>query len=90
MDMDMDHVHAPLLTWTLRLKCGCPRCTLKDGSPWRVIVEKNNRVSHNDRLPLLDGWNFCQYLRTRRCPPWPPRAVPSERGRAVPTVLMTD
>jgi len=44
------------------------RCNRKDGTPWSVTIERNNRVSHNDRWPLVSGWNFCQYLEAYRKP----------------------
>ena len=38
------------------------RCTKQDGSPWDVLVERQNRITHNDRLPLMKGWDWCDFL----------------------------
>lgn len=54
-----------------------PKCALEDGRPWTVVVEQNNRISHNDRWPLIDGWNFCQYLREYRKPDAPVYCITS-------------
>ena len=35
------------------------RCELKGGGRWWVTVEKNNRISHNDRFPLAEGYARC-------------------------------
>lgn len=47
---------------------GRPKCALDNGRPWYVTVEQNNRISHNDRLPLAEGYDFCRYLREYRDP----------------------
>lgn len=59
------------------LESGHPKCALADGSPWRVVVESNNRISHNDREPILSGWNFCQYLGEYRKPDAPVYCITS-------------
>jgi hypothetical protein len=56
---------------------GARRCEIEDGRPFYVIVEKNNRVSHNDRLPLQDGWDFCKFLREYRKPDAPTYVIQS-------------
>lgn len=50
---------------------GAPMCELKDGGPWHVTVEKNNRITHNDRWPLVAGYDFCRYVREYREPDAP-------------------
>ena len=47
------------------------KCNLDNGWPWYVTVEQNNRISHNDRWPLVDGWDFCKFLREYRKPDAP-------------------
>ena len=38
-------------------------CKLENGAPWRVLVEKQNRITQNDRHPLMPGdWDFCKFL----------------------------
>lgn len=42
-------------------------CALEGGLPWRVLVERNNRVVRNDRHPLMydeanNLWSFCDFL----------------------------
>jgi len=37
-------------------------CDLEDGRPWRVLVEKQNRITQNDRHPLMPDWTFCKFL----------------------------
>ncbi len=37
-------------------------CELEGGQPWHVLVEKQNRITQNDRHPLMPNWNFCQFL----------------------------
>ena len=43
-------------------------CALEDGEPWRVLVEKQNRITQNDRHPLMPDWDFCRFLREYRKP----------------------
>ena len=43
-------------------------CKLEDGKPWQVLVEKQNRITQNDRHPLMAGWTFCQFLQSYRTP----------------------
>ena len=38
------------------------QCKLEGGAPWHVLVEKQNRITQNDRNPLMHGWEFCQFL----------------------------
>ena len=59
---------------------GYPRCALQDGRKWYVTVEKNNRISHNDRLPLMDGWDFCKFLHAYRQPDAPTYCIHSITG----------
>jgi hypothetical protein len=35
------------------------RCELMGGGRWWVTVEMNNRISHNDRFPLAEGYARC-------------------------------
>ena len=45
--------------------CGVPtvaQCDLEDGRPWMVLVEKQNRITQNDRHPLMPNWSFCKFL----------------------------
>ena len=40
-------------------------CTLGDkNDSWHVLVEKQNRITQNDRHPLMEGWTFCQFLES--------------------------
>lgn len=41
-------------------------CNMSDGRPWRVLVEKQNRITANNRHPVMDGWTFCQFLTEYR------------------------
>lgn len=50
---------------------GTPMCELKGGGSWRMTVEKNNRITHNDRWPLVDNYDFCRFLREYRQPDAP-------------------
>ena len=44
-------------------------CKLTDGRPWQVLVEKQNRITSNDRHPLMPpGFDFCQFLAAYRDP----------------------
>ena len=44
------------------------QCMLSDGRPWRVLVEKQNRITQNDRNPLMPDWDFCKFLTEYRKP----------------------
>ena len=37
-------------------------CSLASGTPWYVLVEKQNRITQNDRHPLMPDWDFCKFL----------------------------
>ena len=78
---------------------GSPKCALENGRPFPVIVEKNNRVSHNDRHPLEPGWNFCDFLAAYRAPDAPnycinsiteDSLVPLTKHLKLPEVLACD
>ena len=28
-----------------------------------ALIEKQNRITHNDRHPLMTGWTFCDFLK---------------------------
>jgi len=47
------------------------RCELMGGGRWWVTVEMNNRISHNDRFPLAEGYDFCRFIREYRHPDAP-------------------
>lgn len=42
-------------------------CNLTNGAPWHVLVEKQNRITQNDRHPLVP-LTFCQFLESYRKP----------------------
>jgi hypothetical protein len=54
-----------------------PKCALENGRPWFVTVERNNRISHNDRLPLENGWDWCRFVREYRKPDSPTYCIHS-------------
>ena len=42
-------------------------CKLSNGQDWITIVEKNKRITHNDRLPFMDDINtFCDFITNYR------------------------
>jgi len=43
-------------------------CKHESGAPLRVIVEKQNRVTQNDRYPMISDWDFCKFLDEYRKP----------------------
>jgi hypothetical protein len=44
-------------------------CMLSTGRPWNVLVEKQNRITQNDRNPLMGpDWDFCKFLTEYRKP----------------------
>ena len=78
---------------------GRRRCELADGDRWIVTVEKNNRITNNDRTPVLSGWDFCTFLAEYRRPDAPTYCITSitEEKRlglitelAVPEVLLCE
>jgi len=41
-------------------------CKLATGRPWRALIEKNNRITQNDRHPLMYDWTFCDFMSKYR------------------------
>jgi len=37
-------------------------CRTDQGHPWRSIIEVNKIIVTNTRWPLLEDWDFCQYI----------------------------
>jgi len=81
------------------LENGHAKCARPDGKPWTVIVEQNNRISHNDRHPLVSGWSFCHYLNEYRKPDAPTycinsltddRDLPLARALGLPEMMACD
>ena len=45
------------------------RCRLKGDRPWQVLVETQNRITQNDRHPLMPPeFDFCRFLESYRDP----------------------
>lgn len=56
---------------------GHAKCERENGRPWYVTVEVNNRISHNDRWPLLPDWDFCRFVREYQQPEAPTYCINS-------------
>jgi len=43
-------------------------CTKGDGRPWLALIERNNRITQNDRHPLMYDWTFCDFIANYKRP----------------------